>query len=376
MRLTRRSFIFGTSAVGVGVGLGASLAESSSAADDRPDPPAGMTAAPWPLRSPRRIRPLASGGILVLDAGNSVVRRVRDGELVTIAGNGRYGGQPPKEYLAYVPFLSDGRGNASDGDPSNTALGAPVDAAELPDGSLLIADLAGHRVLALREGRIELFAGSMWPPSSTGDGGPATEAGLTFPTSVAVDSVGNAYIGETATGLVRRVSPDGVISTVLGTGAPSAFKRARNGRAAGTTVGEISALRVDRSGRLLVVDSSNFAVYGVDIASADPTIEIVAGVADGSWTSASGRIEDAPATRTSLGTLMDIAETADGKGLLLADFSNGRIDRLSAEGRLSTVLGGSLTDAGHVAFSPTSVLESTAQRYMVVDHHRWQVLAA
>ena len=51
-----------------------------------------------------------------------------------------------------------------------------------------------------------------------GDGGLATQAQLNSPQGVAVDSLGNIYFADTGNHVVRRVSPEGVLSTVAGTG--------------------------------------------------------------------------------------------------------------------------------------------------------------
>ena len=62
-------------------------------------------------------------------------------------------------------------------------------------------------------------------PGSTqgilGDGGPATSATLSRPKDVAVDSAGNLYVADTNNSRVRKISPDGIISTVAGTGSVS-----------------------------------------------------------------------------------------------------------------------------------------------------------
>src|SRR6185295_18871713 len=53
----------------------------------------------------------------------------------------------------------------------------------------------------------------------SGDGGPATSAKLDFPSAVAVDAAGNVFIADTFSQRIRKVTPDGRIETVAGTGA-------------------------------------------------------------------------------------------------------------------------------------------------------------
>src|SRR5258708_35421132 len=55
-------------------------------------------------------------------------------------------------------------------------------------------------------------------PGISGDGGPAVEARLNAPYGLATDLAGNLYIADLGNNRLRKVSPDGVVSTVAGTG--------------------------------------------------------------------------------------------------------------------------------------------------------------
>ncbi|NLG01805.1 MAG: choice-of-anchor A family protein, partial [Lentisphaerae bacterium] len=95
-----------------------------------------------------------------------------------------------------------------------------------PDGSFYIADTYNHRILRLSpDGSLTIVAGNgigvhawydNWPPA--GDGGPATEASLDFPYAVTVDRDGALFIADSCNFCVRRVAPDGIIQTVIGNG--------------------------------------------------------------------------------------------------------------------------------------------------------------
>src|SRR5206468_12206320 len=86
-------------------------------------------------------------------------------------------------------------------------------------------------------------------------GGQAVETSLLTPRNVVVDSAGNLYISEFEGHRVRRVAPDGKISTAAGTGV--AGFRGDGGPAATAQLGFPAGLAVDRSGALLVADSQN-----------------------------------------------------------------------------------------------------------------------
>ena len=97
-----------------------------------------------------------------------------------------------------------------------------------PDGSLYIADRGNHRIR-----RVRPMASS--PPSRatgwgfSGDGGPALAARITFPDGVAVGSDGNLFIADLNNHRIRRVGPDGIITTVAGTGHGRLRRRRRAG---------------------------------------------------------------------------------------------------------------------------------------------------
>jgi hypothetical protein len=86
------------------------------------------------------------------------------------------------------------------------------------EGNLYISDSLNHRIRKIgANGFISTVAGS-GVRGFYGDGGLATQAQLNSPQGVAVDSLGNIYFADTGNHVVRRVSPEGVLSTVAGTG--------------------------------------------------------------------------------------------------------------------------------------------------------------
>ena len=85
-------------------------------------------------------------------------------------------------------------------------------------GNLYIAEFGNNRVRKVAtNGNISTLAGN-GVNGFSGDGGQAAGAMLNGPQAVAVDSQGNVYIGDTANNRVRKVAPNGVITTVAGNG--------------------------------------------------------------------------------------------------------------------------------------------------------------
>jgi RHS repeat-associated protein len=111
------------------------------------------------------------------------------------------------------------QGYAGDGGPATEAsLRSATALARAPDGSLYILDRAAHVVRRVRvDSVIETVAGT-GTPGFGGDGGPATAAQLRDPADLALASDGSLYIADLGNGRVRRIRPDGIITTVAGTG--------------------------------------------------------------------------------------------------------------------------------------------------------------
>jgi hypothetical protein len=133
----------------------------------------------------------ADGSVLIADTYNHRVRRVwPDGMITTVAGNGQGG------------FGGDG------GQATQTNL--DVDGvAVAADGRLLIVNSFYNRILQVGlDGTIKTVVGN-GKLGFSGDGGPATQAGLEFPEDVAVAADGSVLIASTFDHRIRRVGPDG-----------------------------------------------------------------------------------------------------------------------------------------------------------------------
>jgi uncharacterized protein (TIGR03437 family) len=147
-------------------------------------------------------------------------------------------------------------GFSGDGGPASAAqLNLPYGIAVDYAGYLYVADLGNNRVRKIApDGTISTVAGT-GSAGLSGDGGPAVEARLQTPRNVAVDPSGNLYIAEFAGHRVRRVAPDGRIKTVAGTGI--AGFGGDGGPPAAAQLGYPAGLAVDRDGALYIADSQN-----------------------------------------------------------------------------------------------------------------------
>lgn len=159
----------------------------------------------YSLNYPRALTIDSKGFLYVADYGNNRILRMRpDGIIDIVAGSGI-------------------NGDSGDGGQASAArLSYPQGIAVDSQDSLYIADTGNHRIRKVsQDGTITTVAGrfNYGNGGFSGDGYPATLALLFVPVSVAVDSQGNLYIADTANNRIRKVSTDGIITTLAGNGA-------------------------------------------------------------------------------------------------------------------------------------------------------------
>jgi sugar lactone lactonase YvrE len=194
------------------------------------------------------------------------------------------------------------------------------------------------------------------------DGGPATAAHLNSPKSVAVDAQGNVYIGE-AFSRVRKVTPDGTITTVAGTGT-SGFS-GEGGPATAAMLTLPTGLAVDDAGTLYIADSYNFRVRKV---TRDGIITTVAGTGYvGPVPGMGGYSGDGgPAILARIGRPSGVA--VDGKGnLYVADPDNGRVRMVTGDGIIRTVAGPTVPGESQ-ALDPAGVALDRAGNLFIADN--------
>ncbi|MFK4066317.1 RICIN domain-containing protein [Streptomyces sp. NPDC029674] len=237
-----------------------------------------------------------------------------------------------EERSAYVINTVVGTGVAgSDGDggPAGSAeLQVPGGIAVDSTGALYIADTENHRVRKVTpDGIITTVAGT-GNMSAVGDNGPAVSAQLKSPSAVAVDSTGVLYIADTENHRVRKVTPDGIITTVAGTGNMSAV--GDNGPAASALLNSPRAVAVDSAGVLYIAEHDGHRVRKVAV---DGTITTLAGTGEAGFAGDGG-----PAVSAQLNTPRALALDSAGN-VYIADYKNDRVRKVTADGTITTVAG-------------------------------------
>jgi uncharacterized protein (TIGR03437 family) len=250
------------------------------------------------------------GGAYV--GGNLRIRKVSlQGVIQTIAGNG------------FATYGGDG------GQATNAVLSTPTSVALDRSGNLYIAD-AGNSVVRKisTQGIVTTVAGIPGPGGYSGDGGPAVNARLSSARGVAVDGSGNLYIADTGNHRVRKVSTDGTIATIAGSG--TAGFSGDGGKATSAQLYGPWNVAVDGSGNLIVSDTYNSRIRKV---TPDGVIATIAGNGSAGYSGDGG-----PAATASLSQPHGLAFDSNGN-LFVADYLNSRIRRIDTYGVITTVAG-------------------------------------
>jgi sugar lactone lactonase YvrE len=132
------------------------------------------------LNSPAGLAVDVAGNLYIADYLNNRIRKVSNGVITTVAGNGT------------ASFSGD------NGPATSAGLKYPFGVAVDPAGNLYLADTGNFRIREVSNGVITTVAGN-WTGGFSGDNGSATSAELYGPAGVAVDSVGNLYIADPVT---------------------------------------------------------------------------------------------------------------------------------------------------------------------------------
>jgi len=248
------------------------------------------------LYGPASVSATADGGFLIAEAYNHRIRRVSPaGTITTVAGG-------------------LGAGYGGDGGPATTAkLLYPFAVAATPDGGFLVADTYNHRIRRVSPaGTITTIAG-VGTSGFSDDDRLATTAKLYYPFGVAAAAGGSVLIADTYNNRIRRVTPDGTITTIAGNASVGFIG---GGPATSASLYRPFGIASLADGGFLIADTYNHRIRRV---SPSGTISTVAGTGTAGFSSDGG-----PATAAQINYAYGVATTADG-GFLIPDRQNHRV---------------------------------------------------
>lgn len=237
--------------------------------------------------------------------------------------------------LTGVPVITTiaGTGEATfsgDGGPATEAgLRRPTGLAFDDNGNLYVGDR--NRVRRIDASGVITTVAGTGSVGFSGDGGPATEArfGTMADGLVAtLDTQGNLYIADVVNQRVRKVDTSGIVTTIAGIGSPGS--PGDGGPALEATLNFPNAVAVDEAGNIYVIEWGGHRVRKID---ADGVIATIAGTGEQGYGGDGG-----PATEANLAHPSDIAIAADGS-IYVADSDNHAIREISPAGNIRTIAG-------------------------------------
>lgn len=308
----------------------------------------------WVLH-PSAVAVDSEGSVYFVDRDAHRVRKVDPaGRVSTIAGSG---------LLGY----------SGDGGPATSArLGTRVEGLAVDgEGNVYIADTDNHRIRRVdASGTITTLAGTgRW--GTEGDGGPATRAGLTAVRGLATDAAGNLYVADTWDDSVRKIDPQGIITTVAGTGEEG--PGGDGGPATEARLDKPRGVAVDAAGNLYIADSDNHRIRRVD---PNGIITTIAGTGDRGYSGDGG-----PASQAALDKPYAVTVDAFGN-VYIADSGSGIVRKVAQDGTISTVAGIPPMSAGAPAGDgsdfaigfPRAVAAGLAGELYIADSYRDSIL--
>src|ERR1017187_9140414 len=210
-------------------------------------------------------------------------------------------------------------------------------------GNLYLSDTDHHRVRKVSAGTVITIAGT-GVAGFSGDGGSALTAQLNFPYGLALDSAGNVYVAHLGNQRVRRISPDGVIATVAGTG-----RKASSPDGAAPTDTSLLAPRnvaVDAAGNLYIAE---FVGNRVRKLTPGGKLATVAGTGVAGW-SGDGDRATAAQIHCPAGMAFDRAGA-----LYFADSENHVVRKLYADGTIGSLGAAFDGNPGLAMFTPAAI---------------------
>lgn len=250
-----------------------------------------------------------AGNLYVADTYNHTIRKITPAGIVTtIAGEA--------EMLGHA-----------DGKNSSARFNGPKGIALDKAGNLYVADTDNHAIRKITpQGVVTTLAGTMGTRGYADGQGAA--ARFNQPSGVATDGAGNVYVADTGNNTIRKITPSGVVTTLAGAG-PSADAGHADGKGAGARFLSPEGVATDGAGNIYVADSGNHTIRKI---TPDGAVSTFAGKAESSGS------EDGPAASARFHSPASLALDHTGN-VYVADSENNTIRKITPQGVVTTLAG-------------------------------------
>ena len=234
----------------------------------------------------------------------------------------------PNKVITTVAGKSGFGFSGDNGAATNATLNAPAGLTTDAAGNIFIADTSNNRIRKVDASGIITTVAGKNSSGFAGDGLTATNATLSTPAGIVLDSHGNMFIADSLNNRVRKVDAGGIIQTLAGTNT-SGFA-GDGGAATNSKLNTARAVAFDNSGNLYIADTFNSRIRRVNT---NGIITTTAGTNNAGF-SGDGGVATIASLNFPYGVIMD------GQGnLYIADTRNNRIRKMGTNGIISTVAG-------------------------------------
>ncbi|MGC2458290.1 MAG: NHL repeat-containing protein [Gallionellaceae bacterium] len=259
------------------------------------------------FNNPSGIATDSAGNVYVADSWNNTIRKItQSGVVSTLAG---------------VPGVT---GGSADGTGVKASFSLPNGVATDSAGNVYVADTGNNAIRKITQsGVVSTLAGVAGVTGSAD--GTGVKASFSYPTGIATDSAGNVYVADKGNNAIRKITPAGEVSTLVG----ARVVGSSDGSGAAASFDYPTGIATDSAGNLYVVDYGNNTIRKITPAGVVSTLAGTPGIQGSA---------DGTGVKASFAYPTGIATDSAGN-VYVADFGNSTIRKIAPDGRVTTLAG-------------------------------------